>query len=85
MSLTGELSAENIRGKIYGKYRMIRERLESPLEKVHVKNPREESTRRARIFARRLLLSHIFIKGVVTGRTGRYLVRGEWKGRMGRR
>lgn len=32
-----------------------------------------------------LVLSHIFIKGVVTGRTERYLVRGEGRRRVGRR
>lgn len=34
-------------------------------------------TKRVEIRTQRLVLSHIFIKGVVTGRTGRYLVRGE--------
>lgn len=42
----------------------------------------DETNRIGRIsrFVRRLVLSHIFIKGVVTGRTGRYLVRGERRG-----
>lgn len=41
---------------------------------------------RERDSQRRLALSHIFIKGVVTGRAGGYLVRGGWQGRAtGRR
>jgi len=38
---------------------------------------REEYTK---VEIQRLVLSHIFIKEVVTGRTGRYLVRGGWRG-----
>lgn len=36
---------------------------------------------RERDSQRRSALSHIFIKGVATGRAGGYLVRGGWRGK----